>query len=337
MQFETYEQVILAHGSGGRLMQELIQQLFLPIFRNPWLEQLADAAILEIDTTKLAFSTDSYVVDPIFFPGGDIGRLAVAGTVNDLAMMGARPLFLLAGFILEEGLDLKDLERIVSSMQKTAKEAGVWIVGGDTKVVERGKADKIFINISGMGPIIKDIGVEKIRPGDKILINGPLGLHGIAVLSARAGLKFDRLVESDTGPVNSLIEKILNKGRGLHCLRDPTRGGLANTLNEIAQQAKMGIVIQEEALPVPEEVRNTCDLLGLDPLYVANEGKFIAFVDPADAEDLLAILRGDPRGREATIIGEVVQEHPGTVIMLTRYESYRLLDMLTGEQLPRIC
>jgi hydrogenase expression/formation protein HypE len=332
-----YSKVLLAHGSGGKLMHDLIRQIFLPQFRNPLLEQMADATLLDIEGIKLALTTDSYVVDPVFFPGGDIGKLAIFGTVNDLAMVGAKPLFLTVGFILEEGFELDKISKITCSMQEAAKAAQTLIVTGDTKVVEKGKADKIFINTAGIGKIITELGKHRIQVGDKIILNGPIGLHGIAIMSVRIGLEFDPEIESDTTPLNSLVETILDLQGQIHCLRDPTRGGVANTLNEIASQTKLGITIYEDRIPIPEKVAGACELLGLDPLYLANEGKFIAFVAPEDAARVLEIIQSHPHGKEAMIIGEVTSEPAGIVIMRTRFNTYRLVDMLSGEQLPRIC
>ena len=334
-----YPSVLLAHGGGGRLTQQLIQKMFVSQFANEILEPLHDGAVFALDGANLAFSTDSYVVDPVFFPGGDIGALAVNGTVNDLAMCGARPVHLSAGFIIEEGLPMNDLWRIVVSMHNAAQEAGVRIVTGDTKVVEKGKGDRIFINTSGIGTILPGIKIHprNARPGDKILVNGPIAVHGIAIMSVREGIGFDSAIESDTAPLNGIVATVLAEGEKVHVLRDPTRGGVASSLNEIAESSHVGILLTEESIPLTEEVRGACELLGLDPLYVANEGKFLAFVSPEGADDILARMREHPLGRNAAVIGEVTAGHPGTVLMKSRIGGTRVVDMLSGEQLPRIC
>jgi hydrogenase expression/formation protein HypE len=334
-----YKTVLLAHGGGGRLTQQLIQKMILPQFNNELLEPLHDGAILSLGGLRLAFTTDSYVVNPIAFPGGDIGRLAVNGTVNDLAMCGARPLYLSAAFIIEEGFPMEDLWRVVLSMQEAAGKAGVLLVTGDTKVVDRGKGDKIFVNTSGVGRIEPGIDIHpgRARAGDKILLNGPIALHGIAIMSVREGLEFETRIESDTAPLNDLASVLFDADPAIHVLRDPTRGGVASALNEIAEKAGAGIFLAEEAIPIGEEVKGACEILGLDPLYVANEGKLLAFVAPEKAEKVLAAMRNHPLGREAAVIGEVVQSHPGTVVMKTRVGGTRVVDMLSGEQLPRIC
>ena len=327
------------HGAGGRASQDLVASTFLPALANPILTQLNDSALLEFQGVRLAMSTDSYVVDPIFFPGGDIGSLAVHGTVNDLAMRGAQPIYLSAGFILEEGLQLPDLERLVSSMAKAAQEAGVQVVAADTKVVEKGKADRIFINTAGVGTIAPEVDVagQNARPGDVILINGPMGDHGIAVLSTREGLSFQTKVESDSAPLNGLVAAMLKASKKVHVLRDPTRGGVATALNEVAKQSKVGIRLEESRLTVRKEVSAACDMLGLDPLYVANEGKVLVLVAPEDAELVLNTMRQHPLGREACVMGEVVSDHPGRVVLQTGIGGHRIVDMLSGEQLPRIC
>jgi len=334
-----YKSVLLAHGGGGKLTQQMIQQVFLPQFENEFLAPLHDGAVFSVNGTRLAFSTDSYVVSPIFFPGGDIGELAVNGTVNDLAMCGARPLYLSAAFILEEGLAMEDLGRVVRSMQRAAQEAGVQLVTGDTKVVDRGKGDKIFINTTGVGVIVPgvEIGPKRAQPGDQIIINGPIAMHGMAILSVREGLEFDTQIESDTAALNDLVMTMLEASRDIHVLRDPTRGGVASALNEIAASAHVGIAIVEERIPLTEEVKGACEILGLDPLYVANEGKLLAFVPHAETERVLAAMRIHPRGQGAVVIGEVVADHPGTVEMRSRVGGTRIVDMLSGEQLPRIC
>jgi hydrogenase expression/formation protein HypE len=334
-----YANILLAHGSGGKLTHQLIEKMFLPQFKNELLEPLHDGAVFTVGGTRLAFSTDSYVVNPIFFPGGNIGELAVNGTVNDLAMCGARPLYLSAAFIIEEGLPMDDLWKIVLSMQEAARKAGVLLVTGDTKVVDRGKGDKIFVNTSGVGVVDEgvDVGPKNIRAGDKIIVNGDIGLHGIAIMSVRAGLEFDTVMESDTAPLNGLVQEMIRASRNIHALRDPTRGGVATTLNELAEQSGLGILINEESIPVPDDVRGACEILGLDPLYIANEGKLLAFVSSHDADKLLGVMRKHPLGKNAVVIGEVVDRHNGTVVMKSKIGGTRVVDMLTGEQLPRIC
>ena len=334
-----YSSVLLAHGGGGKLTHQLIQSLFVAQFDNAMLSTMHDGAVFTAGGATLAFSTDSYVVKPIFFPGGNIGELAVNGTVNDLAMCGARPLYLSSALIIEEGLPMDDLWKIVVSMQNAAEKAGVQLVTGDTKVVDRGKGDGIFINTSGVGLVGPGITIDprNARPGDKIIVNGPIAVHGIAIMSVREGLAFDTEIRSDTAPLNGLVDVILRAGRDVHVLRDPTRGGVASVANEIAQSSRQGILLDEAALPVGEEVRGACEILGLDPLYVANEGKLLAFVAPAAAEGVLAAMRAHPLGKDAVIIGEVVAEHPGVVVMKSRIGGTRVVDMLSGEQLPRIC
>ncbi|HEX4086805.1 MAG TPA: hydrogenase expression/formation protein HypE [Chthoniobacteraceae bacterium] len=335
----TYKEIVLAHGSGGKLSQQLIQGIVLPAFRNDLLAPLHDGAIFEINGVRLAYSTDSHVVSPIFFPGGDIGSLSVHGTVNDLAMCGARPLHLSVGFILEEGLATSDFARVVNSMRAAAAEAGVTLVTGDTKVVDRGKADRIFINTSGIG-VIRDganISPSRARPGDKILISGEIAVHGIAIMSVREGLEFETEIASDTAPLNGLVDAMFATGADIHVLRDPTRGGVTSALTEIAQGAGAGMLLEEAKIPIGEAVRGACEILGLDPLYVANEGKLAAIVAPEDADRVLAAMRSHPLGEKAALIGEVVAEHPGYVLMKTRVGGTRVVDMLSGEQLPRIC
>ena len=335
----NYKEIVLAHGSGGKLSQQLMQSVVLPRFRNELLAPLHDGAIFALDGARLAFSTDSYVVSPLFFPGGDIGKLAVHGTVNDLAMCGARPMYLSVGFILEEGTAMDDFARVVGSMREAADAAGVKLVTGDTKVVDRGKADGIFINTSGIGVIPEgvDIGPARARPGDKILLSGEIAVHGIAIMSVREGLEFETEIASDTAALNGLVEAMLAVGGDIHVLRDPTRGGVTSALTEIAQSAGVGMLIEEARIPIGEEVKGACEILGLDPLYVANEGKLIAVVAPGAAEGVLAAMRAHPLGREAAIIGEVTAEHPAFVLMKTRVGGTRVVDMLSGEQLPRIC
>ena len=333
------ERILLDHGSGGKLSHELVQTCFLPLLGKGDPHQLNDSATVEIDNTCLAITTDSFVVDPIFFPGGDIGHLAVCGTVNDLSMAGARPLWLTAGFILEEGLPMEDLYRIVDSMGRTARRAGVDLVAGDTKVVPRGKADKLFINTAGVGVVKKGrtIGGQFARAGDQILISGTLGDHGVAVLSAREGLSFQTPVLSDSTPLWDLTKTILDTGADIRVMRDPTRGGLATTLNEIALQSELGIELQEDAIPYREAVSSTCEILGLDLLFLANEGKMLVFVTQEEVDMVLGMMKNHPDGTEARCIGEVVPDHPGRVVMRTRIGGRRIVEMLTGEQLPRIC
>lgn len=332
------DKILLAHGSGGKLAHELIEKSFLRAFYNPLLAKLDDSATFDF-SGRLAFTTDSYVVNPIFFPGGDIGKLAVCGTVNDLAMAGAVPLYLSLSFIIEEGLPQEDLIHIVSSVKEAAEEAEVQIITGDTKVVNRGAADKLFLNTAGVGLIPEgvDISGSKAKPGDKVLLSGTIGDHGIAVLSQREGLSFSTKLQSDCAPLNKLVADIIKVSSQIHCLRDPTRGGLATTLNELAKQSKVGIKIEEEKIPVREEVQAACEMLGFDPLYVANEGKLVAIVAPEDAEAILKAMRKNTYGKDAAVIGEVRQEHPGRVVMKTRLGASRIVDMLVGDLLPRIC
>ncbi len=335
-----YPEVILGHGSGGRLTADLIRHLFLPALENPLLRALGDQAVLPLEGGgRLAFTTDAFVVRPLFFPGGDIGALAVHGTVNDLAVGGARPLALSAAFILEEGLPMETLGRIVASMARAAEGVGVPVVTGDTKVVERGHGDGCYIVTTGIGwvPPGVELGPERIRPGDRILVSGPVGRHGIAVLSHREGLGFEAEVQSDTAPLHGLVQALLEAGVEVHALRDPTRGGLAATLCELADQAGLGIEVEEAAIPIPAPVRAACEMLGLDPLYVANEGILVAFVAPGDADRALERMRSHPLGREARAIGRVVEAHPGRVLLRTPYGVDRVLDLPLGELLPRIC
>ncbi|MFA6280864.1 MAG: hydrogenase expression/formation protein HypE [Bdellovibrionales bacterium] len=332
--------VDMTHGSGGRAMAQLIDQLFAKAFDNPALAEGNDQARLAIPAAgRLAFSTDSYVISPLFFAGGDIGSLAVHGTVNDVALSGAKPLWLSAGFILEEGFPLADLERIVTSMAKAAQECGVQIVTGDTKVVEKGKADGVFINTAGVGLIAEgvDLSVHNIRAGDAIIVSGTLGDHGVAVMAQREGLVFDEPVLSDSAALNGLIDNMIKSGVAIHALRDPTRGGLATSLNEMARAAGVGMRLNEAAIPVRASVRGVCEILGLDPLYIANEGKLIAFCPVAQAQTLLTAMKGHEHGREAAIIGEVVEDDHAFVEMTTTLGGQRMVDWLAGEQLPRIC
>ena len=332
------ETILLAHGSGSRLSHDLIEKYLLPPLTNPLLARLDDSAVFDL-SGRLAFTTDSYVVSPIFVPGGDIGKLAVCGTINDLSMSGAMPLYLSLSLIIEEGLTLSELKKVVSSIKAAAEEAGVKIVTGDTKVVNRGSADKLFINTSGIGIIPKgiDISGANAKVGDKIILSGTIGDHGIAVVSQREGLKFSVPVKSDCAPLNKLVSQMLQASPLIHCLRDPTRGGLATTLNEFAKQSGVGISIEEEKIPVRDAVRAACELLGFDPLYVANEGKLVAVVAPNDAGKILAKMKRNRYGADAAIIGEVTDEHKGKVIMKTRLGASRIVDMLSGELLPRIC
>jgi hydrogenase expression/formation protein HypE len=333
------ERILLGHGSGGRLSHELIQEVFLPALRNPALAKLDDQAIVTVGGLRLAFTTDSFVVHPLFFPGGDIGKLAVHGTVNDLAMGGAQPLFLSLAFILQEGLPLETLRRVVESVRQAAAEAGVDVVTGDTKVVERQAADGLFINTSGIGLVPEGVhlSADRARPGDRILLSGSLGDHGISVLAQREGLAFEGSLQSDTAPLHSLVAAMLESTSGLRCLRDPTRGGLASTLNEIAERSGVGMMLDERAIPVRDEVQGACEVLGLDPLYVANEGKLVAVVAASEAEGVLAAMRRHPLGRGAQMIGTVDGSDSGLVRMRTTIGTARIVDMLAGDQLPRIC
>ncbi len=341
------EKILLDHGSGGKISHAMFSDLILPLFKNEELSKQDDGAILDFGLnfgldaggSKLAFSTDSYVVDPIFFPGGNIGDLAVNGTINDVSMCGAIPKVISVGLIIEEGLLVKELKIILESMANCAKKAGVKIVTGDTKVVPKGKADKIFINTSGIGVMIPGVNVSgsNARPGDQIIISGTIADHGIAVLTTREGLSFDSDIQTDSAPLNEMVQSIVQSGCNVHVLRDPTRGGLGTTLNEIAVQSGVGIKIQETALPVRGAVQGCCELLGFDPLYIANEGKLICFVAKEDAQKALKIIQANEFGKEAVIIGEVVQNYPGKVLLETTIGGERPIDMLIGDQLPRIC
>lgn len=334
-----HKNIVLGHGSGGRLTHQLVQQMILPTFQNAALNAQHDGAILPVNGSRIAFSTDSYIVHPIFFPGGNIGDLAVNGTVNDLSMCGAKPQYLSASFIIEEGLAMDDFWRVLCSMKAAAEKAGVALVTGDTKVIDRGKGDKIFINTSGIGLVPDSVNIDpsRARPGDVIIVSGAIATHGMAIMSVREGLAFETPIESDTAALHELVAAILSASADVHVLRDPTRGGVASVLNEIAESAKAGIRIRETSLPIRDDVRGACEILGLDPLYVANEGKLLAFVPKADSERVLMAMRNDPCGRDATIIGDVVADHPGIVVMTTRIGANRVVDMLSGEQLPRIC
>ncbi|WP_428643984.1 hydrogenase expression/formation protein HypE [Roseibium sp.] len=331
--------VDLTHGGGGRAMAELIAGLFQRHLKNPFLEQGHDAALVSVPQGRLVMSTDGHVISPLFFPGGDIGSLAVHGTLNDIAMSGARPLYLTAGFILEEGFPLGDLERIVISMAGAAKEAGVPVVTGDTKVVEKGKGDGVFITTTGLGvvPDGVEIGPGRVRPGQKILLSGSIGDHGVAILSKRENLEFETELQSDSAALHRLVGEMVAAVPSIAMLRDPTRGGVAATLNEIAQAARAGIQIDEASIPLKPDVAAACELLGLDPLYVANEGKLLCFCEPRDTEKLLGIMRQNPLGREAAIVGTVTEDDRALVQMETRFGGLRVVDWLAGEQLPRIC
>jgi hydrogenase expression/formation protein HypE len=334
------EQIVMGHGAGGRMSHQLIQKAFLPAFQNPALNAGNDAALVMPDSHQwLSISTDAHVVSPLFFPGGDIGRLAVCGTVNDVAMLGARPLYLTAGFILEEGLPMDVLQRVVESMRVAAEEAGVQIVAGDTKVVQRGKADGLYITTAGVGVVREGVAVSgaNARAGDAVILSGTIGDHGIAVLGARGELGFQSSIQSDVAPLNHLIEAMLDASSSIHVLRDPTRGGLATTLNEIATQSDIGIVLDENTLPIHPEVAAACEMLGFDPLYIANEGKLVCFIPHEDAEKVLEVMKQTRYGENAVIIGEVMAEPKGRVLLKTAIGSTRIVDMLAGEMLPRIC
>lgn len=333
------DKILLAHGSGGKLSHDLIKQIFLPRFSNPFLEPLDDSAKITNQHGSIAFTTDSYVVNPIFFPGGDIGKLAVCGTVNDLSMIGATPSYLSLSLIVEEGFSIDLLKQIVSSISEVAEQAGVNIVTGDTKVVEHGAADQLFINTAGIGWIRPGVNLSGVnaKPGDKILLNGYLGDHEMAVLSQREGFKFQGELKSDCAPLNDLVGKMLDACPSIRCMRDPTRGGLATTLNEIASMSNVGMVIEEEKIPLRESVKGISELLGLDPLYLANEGKLIAICPPNKAERLLEVMENHLFGRNAEIIGRVTEENQKRVILHTLIGGHRILDMLTGGQYPRIC
>ncbi|GAB60838.1 MAG: hydrogenase expression/formation protein HypE [Candidatus Jettenia sp.] len=333
------ERILLSHGSGGKLGYQLIHEIFLKAFYNEFLSPLNDQAIFNLPTSRLAFTTDSYVVNPIFFPGGDIGKLSVCGTVNDLAVGGAEPLYLSASFIIEEGILIEELRMIVDSMAQTANHAKVKIITGDTKVVERGKGDKLFINTSGIG-IVKDgihLSPLLIKPGDAILVSGHLGDHGIAIMCHREGIQMETPVQSDCAALHELVQDVISRSNGIRAMRDPTRGGLATTLNELAASSGYGMIIKEEDIPVKEEVKGACEILGFDPLYLANEGKLIAIVSKDSAGTVLEVMRKNPLGRDASLIGTVVDEPRGKVLLETSIGNRRILDMLSGEQLPRIC
>jgi hydrogenase expression/formation protein HypE len=341
---QNYPTVVMGHGAGGKMMSDLIEHLFAPAFDNELLAQMGDSTVLELPPGKAAFTTDSFVVSPLFFPGGDIGELAVNGTVNDLAMRGAKPLVLSAGFILEEGLPMENLGRIVTSMAAAGKRAGVMIATGDTKVVQKGHGDGIYINTSGIGTVPEGLQIapDLARPGDVLLVSGTLGDHGIAIMSVREGLKFETEIKSDTAPLNGLVEAVLAAAGGatnspVHCLRDVTRGGLAAVLNELAAASRVGIEFDETKVPLRPEVNAACEMLGLDPLYIANEGKLVAIVAVDQAQAVLAALRAHPLGKDAAVIGKIVGEHPGLVTAKTAIGGMRVVDLPAGELLPRIC
>ncbi len=342
MPLRDYPTVVMGHGGGGKLSADLIRHLFFPVFDNPVLAQMGDAAVVTLGGAghlEMAISTDSYTVTPLFFPGGDIGKLAVHGTLNDVAMVGAKPLFLSAAFILEEGLPLETLGRIAGSMASACQAAGVTIVTGDTKVVDKGHGDGVFVNTTGIGLVPPGVVIraDRAQPGDLVLVSGEIGTHGIAVLSVREGLEFDTVVKSDTAALHGMVDEMLSVTADLHCLRDPTRGGAAAALNEIAGASNVGIEIDEAAVPVQPAVRAACEMLGLDPFYIANEGKLIAILPAEHAEQVLARMRAHPLGQQATVIGRVTESHPGLVVARTGIGGRRVVDTLVGEQLPRIC
>ncbi len=333
------DHILLDHGSGGKLSSAMIRNIMLPVFENPILSMLNDGANLKINGVRLAFSTDTYTVSPLFFPGGSIGDLAINGTVNDVSMCGAHPLYLSVGMVIEEGFPIEELRRILFDMGKAARQADVLVVTGDTKVVPKGAADKIFINTSGIGwiPDGVEVGGEKARVGDQIILSGTIADHGMTILTQREGLTFDTSIRSDSAPLNHMVQSMFSVSKNIHVLRDPTRGGVGTTLNEIAIQSSLGIKIYEDQIPVKKEVAGICELLGFDPLYVANEGKLLAFVPPSEVEGILSAIQKDPAGKDACVIGEVTDTRPGRVIMETRIGGERIVDMQTGEQLPRIC
>ncbi len=342
MPLQNYPTIVMGHGAGGKMMNDLIRHLFASEFHNELLAQLGDSTALELSAfgnQRLAFSTDSFVVSPLFFPGGDIGELAVNGTVNDLAMSGAIPLFLSAGFILEEGLEMETLGRISTSMARACKQAGVQIAAGDTKVVDKGHGDGVYINTTGIGIIPDGVNITpgNAKPGDAILVSGTLGDHGIAIMSVREGLQFESEIKSDTAPLNGLVAEMLNVTKEIHCLRDATRGGLSAVLNELAVASNVGIEFEEAKVPVSPAVNAACEMLGLDPFYIANEGKLVAFVPQTQAEEILAVMKNNGYGKEAAIIGHVTEEHPGMVVAKTAIGSSRVVDLPAGELLPRIC
>jgi hydrogenase expression/formation protein HypE len=332
------DRILLAHGSGGKLSHDLIKKNLLPLLNNPIIDRMDDSAVFELNGC-VAFTTDSYVVSPLFFSGGDIGKLAVCGTINDLAMSGASPLYLSLSLIIEEGLSFAELEKVINSIQQVAGDTGVKVVTGDTKVVNQGKVDQLFINTAGIGIIPPGVNISGVnaRPGDKIILSGAIGDHGMAVMAERESLRFKIPVESDCAPLDTLVADMLSCSRDIHCLRDPTRGGLAASLNELAGQSGVGIIIEEDKIPVHQSVVAACELLGFDPLYVANEGKLVSVVAADSAEEILEVMKQSRYGSESTVIGEVVSEHAGRVVMRTTLGASRMVDMLTGELLPRIC
>ncbi|MEU8512787.1 hydrogenase expression/formation protein HypE [Kitasatospora sp. NPDC048722] len=334
-----HPRVVMGHGGGGAMSAELVENIFAPAFGGQAMEGLGDSAVLHLGGARLAFSTDSYVVRPLFFPGGCIGDLAVNGTVNDLAMSGARAAYLSCGFILEEGVEMAVVDRVARALGAAARAAGVEVATGDTKVVEAGHGDGIYLNTAGIGlvPAGVDIRPQRAEPGDVVILSGPIGLHGVAIMSVREGLEFGVEVRSDSAALGGLVETMLRVTRDVHVLRDPTRGGLAASLNEIAAAAGVGVVITERAVPVPEEVANACSVLGLDPMYIANEGKLVAFVPRDEADAVLAAMRAHPLGAESVVIGECVEDHPGMVVARTGFGGTRVVDLPMGEQLPRIC
>ncbi|WP_199432047.1 hydrogenase expression/formation protein HypE [Qaidamihabitans albus] len=333
------ERITSAHGAGGKATQTLVEAVFLDAFRNSMLEPLGDAAELPVDSARLAMTTDSFVVSPLFFPGGNIGDLAVNGTVNDLAVSGATPRYLSCGFILEEGFEVADLRRIVSSMTAAAEAAGVSLVTGDTKVVGKGSGDGCYLNTTGVGTLDPDrtLGIHTARPGDAVLVSGPVGDHGVTIMLERGELEIDADLESDTAPLHGLCRRLLDDVPGLRAMRDATRGGVATILNEVARAADVSVVVDEDAVPVRAEVRGACELLGIDPLYVACEGRFVAIVDGAEADAALAALRSEPLGREAAVIGHIGDDPPGLVLLKTAFGGTRIVDLLVGDPLPRIC
>jgi len=333
------EHVLLGHGSGGRLSHRLLEQVILPAFSNPYLDHRDDQAVLQLGDQRVAFTTDSFVVTPLFFPGGDIGRLAVHGTVNDLAMAGARPLFLSVSFILEEGLPMETLRRVLASLRDASDACGVQVVTGDTKVVGRGSADKLFINTSGIGIVAAGVSLssDRVRPNDVVIVSGTLGDHGMAVMAARDEMGFGDCLASDSAPLHELVQAIIATGAQLRCLRDPTRGGLAASLTEIASRSGVGVEIDETRLPIRSEVRGATEILGLDPLFVANEGKLVAFVEPDDASRVLEAMRAHPLGKEAAIIGHATASRPGEIVVLTSVGGRRMVDLPHADPLPRIC
>lgn len=333
------KKILLAHGAGGKLSHDLLKELFLPFLENEILCALDDSAVIPTERSRLAFTTDSYVVKPLFFPGGDIGRLSICGTVNDLAMAGAKALGISASFILEEGFSTGELERVISSIKKAAVEAGVMVVAGDTKVVEHGAAQGLFITTSGVGIVPEgvDISGSRAMPGDSVIINGPIGDHEVAILLARGEFSLRGEIKSDCAPLNGLVQSMLDACIDIHALRDPTRGGIATVLWEIANASRVGVIIDEETVKVRKEVRGVCDLLGFDPYYLANEGKLLAFVSQEEAERVLDAMKAEPLGRESVVVGRVVDENPGKVLLKTRIGGHRLLEPLSGEQFPRIC